>query len=240
VAVFYNIPKKQTNLVTNNLYSILSLFRSVETLRFNKLRITYYQRGQCLSPRTAPASLNRTCALRWCCITFSRVIAIWGCHSGGGVGITCRSPQERWKKYCEDFPLKLHNYSNFGKCQSRYCDDLRRTKKGRPRGASITWKLRPWPLNSLLRVPVEPSQFFMVGWEPFIFMPVSTEPLFQEIIYWDDWISSLVVRVSISVSTIPVAERQRCNPGETHPLIQKTCNYCNFLCKDRTGIVLRN
>jgi len=32
----------------------------------------------------------------------------------------------------------MHNSSHLGECQSRYRDDLRRTKKGHPRGASIT------------------------------------------------------------------------------------------------------
>ena len=35
---------------------------------------------------------NRPFALRLCRITFSGIIAPGGCHSGGGGGITCRSP----------------------------------------------------------------------------------------------------------------------------------------------------
>ncbi len=36
---------------------------------FNKLRITFYRRDRCLVPP------DRPCALRWCCITFSGIIA---------------------------------------------------------------------------------------------------------------------------------------------------------------------
>jgi hypothetical protein len=56
----------------------------------------------------------------------------------------------------------MHNSSTIGKYQSRYCDDLRRTKKGRPRGASITKKNSARSLKILLRMPVVLSQFFMV------------------------------------------------------------------------------
>jgi len=48
-----------------------------------KLRISYYRRGQYLSPPlTVPALCDGVV------ITFSGIIAPGGCHSGGGGGIT--------------------------------------------------------------------------------------------------------------------------------------------------------
>jgi len=53
---------------------------------FNKLQITWYRRGQCLSPRTAPAMCD--CGV----ITFSGIIAPEGvAFTGGDIG-KYRSP----------------------------------------------------------------------------------------------------------------------------------------------------
>ena len=72
-------------------------------------------RVPCLSPpRIAPA------LWRWCCITFSELSLQGECHSGGGGGITCRSPKKSVKKNI----LRISHENctipvNIGKCQSR-------------------------------------------------------------------------------------------------------------------------
>ena len=61
--------------------------------------------------------------------------------SGDATGAGAKSPGT---SIYYNFPRKFHNYGNFRRCQSR-CDDLRRPKKGRPRGASITLETPPLP-----------------------------------------------------------------------------------------------
>ncbi len=63
-----------------------------ETLSFQQIE------KHLLSEGTVPVSPNRPCALRWCCITFSGIIAPEGMPSGGGGGITCRSPKRALRK----------------------------------------------------------------------------------------------------------------------------------------------
>ncbi len=58
---------------------------------FNKLRITWYQWGQCLSRP------NRPCALRWCRLPSLGLSLQRGCQRGG-VGITCRSLKRALRK----------------------------------------------------------------------------------------------------------------------------------------------
>ncbi len=62
---------------------------SWETLRFQQIA------NHLFSERAEPVTPNRPCALRWCCITVSGVIAPGGGHSGRDGGITCRRPKTR-------------------------------------------------------------------------------------------------------------------------------------------------
>gem|GEM_PF-6000450 len=69
----------------------------------------------------------------------------------------------------------MHNSSTIGKRQSRYCDDLRRPKKGRPRGC---FNYLPTPpqvsQEPLVHMAVVPSHFSWFGRE-LPFMPVSKD-----------------------------------------------------------------
>jgi hypothetical protein len=81
------------------------------------------------------------------------------------------------RRYVTCFPVKLHNSRTIGKCQSRYCDDLRRPKKGRPlrhfnelktptRNSKRAWCGWQWYLHMFMvrvRTPVR-ARF---NWKPF-------------------------------------------------------------------------
>jgi hypothetical protein len=59
----------------------------------------------------------------------------------------CQWPQAHRMEIPGHFPIKLHNSGNFGKCQSRSCDDLRRPHRDAPAALQL-------PENSAPRIRI--------------------------------------------------------------------------------------
>jgi len=89
---------------------------------------------------TLPVPPNRPCALRLCRITFSEdIVPGGGVHSGGGGGITCRSPQKIVKK--KILRISYENRTTpviSGSGNLPYCDDLRRPRRDAPAALQLT------------------------------------------------------------------------------------------------------